>query len=91
MAQLGPPEAPPRVALDENDGARKYRLRLTQVAATLVTVLVTAWLCTLGVWPAIIGVVTAKHVLVAVYLMGVGIDGPRAQPREEAEAEPWQR
>jgi hypothetical protein len=80
MAQLGPPPAPPRVGLDENDGARKFRLRLTQVTATILTVLVTAWLCTLGVWPAIIGIVTAKHVLV-----GVGVDGPRPQPREEPE------
>jgi hypothetical protein len=85
MILLGPPPAPPRVDLGENDGASKYRLRLTQVAATLVTLLVTAWLCTLGVWPAVIGVVTAKHVLVAIFLMSGGIHEPRFQAREEAE------
>jgi hypothetical protein len=54
-----------------------FRIRVTQVMATLITLLVTAWLCTLGAIPAIIALVAAKHVLVAILLMGLGVDAPR--------------
>jgi hypothetical protein len=73
MSALAPPPAPPKVTVGDNDGARRFRIRVTQVMATLITLLVTAWLCTLGVFAAIIAIVTAKHVLVAIYLMGSGI------------------
>jgi hypothetical protein len=52
-------------------------MRVTQVVATLVTVLLTAWCCTLGAIPAIIALSVAKHVLVAVLVMGLGVDAPR--------------
>jgi hypothetical protein len=77
MALLAPPPAPPRVATDENDETKRFRLRLTQVTATMVTLLVTAWLCTLGWIPAIIALSVAKHVLVAILMMGLGVDAPR--------------
>jgi hypothetical protein len=54
-----------------------FRIRLTQVMATMVTLFATAWLCTLGAIPAIIALVCAKHVLVAILLMGIGVDAPQ--------------
>ena len=78
MAQIAPPERPPCVALDDDDGRiNRLRLRLWQWWCTLVTVVLTTWLCTLGPIPAIIAIVTAKHVLVAIYVMGIGVDAPR--------------
>jgi hypothetical protein len=81
MALLAPPPSPPRVALGDNDDVRRVRMRLTQVIATTVTILVTAWLCTLGPIPAILGLLVAKHILVAILVMGLGVDA----------AEPWRQ
>jgi hypothetical protein len=53
-------------------------MRLTQVMASMVTVFATAWVCTLGIIPAIIALSIAKHVLVAILMMGLGVDAPRA-------------
>jgi len=78
MSVLGPPSAPPRLTLGDDD-ARRFRMRVTQVMATLATLLLTAWLCTLGWIPAIIGLSIAKHVLVAVLAMGLGVDAPQEQ------------
>jgi hypothetical protein len=75
---VAPPPAPPRVFIGEEDRGR-FRMRLTQVMATLVTVLVTAWLCTLGAIPAIVALAVAKHVLVAILMMGLGVDAPRVK------------
>lgn len=78
MPVLPPPAAPPRVVTgEEDDDRRRFRLRLTQVVTTLVTVLLTAWCCTLGAIPAIVALALAKHVLVAVLMMGLGVDAPR--------------
>ena len=76
MAALAPPPSPPQAGLGDNDGLARYRLRMTQTMATIVTVLATAWLCTLGAIPAILGLMTAKHVLVAVLVMGLEVDSP---------------
>jgi hypothetical protein len=54
-------------------------MRLTQVLAALITVLATAWVCTLGIIPAIIALSVAKHVLVAILMMGLGVDAPRPE------------
>jgi hypothetical protein len=78
MALLAPPPAPPRVATDDNDGLRRLRLRLAQVVATAITVLATTWLCTLGPIPAILALMVAKHILVAILVMGLGVDAPPA-------------
>jgi hypothetical protein len=51
-------------------------MRLMQVMATIITVLATIWLCTLGAIPAILGLMVAKHVLVAILVMGLGVDAP---------------
>ncbi len=66
MASLAPPPAPPRLGLGGDDGLNRLRLRLLQVAASAVTVVATGWVCTLGVIPAIIGLMVAKHVHAAV-------------------------
>jgi hypothetical protein len=78
MALLAPPPSPPRVAIGDNDGLKPLRFRLLQILASAVTVLITIWLCTLGAIPAILALMTAKHVLVAILLMGLGVDAPRA-------------
>ena len=78
MAVLVPPPSPPPVITGDRDGGHRYRMRTTQVIATMITVLIAAWLCTLGVIPAIIALMTAKHVLVAVLMMGLGVDKPRS-------------
>jgi hypothetical protein len=78
MALLAPPPRTPRLALDDNDDLNRLRMRLTQVRATVVTVLATAWLCTFGAIAAILALMVAKHILVAILVMGLGVDAPRA-------------
>jgi hypothetical protein len=80
MSQLAPPPAPPRVGLGDDDRHRRLRMRLTQLMATTVTVLTTAWVCTFGAIPAIIALMIAKHVLVAVAMMGSGLAAPQERP-----------
>jgi hypothetical protein len=76
MATLAPPPVAPGLRPGDDDRLKAYRMRMTQTAATLVTLLATVWLCTLGAIPAIIAVCTAKHVLVAILMMGLGVDRP---------------
>ncbi len=73
MALLVPPPAPPRVAVTENDGLRRVRFRLFQIMTSAITVFITAWFCTFGAIPAILALMVAKHILVAVLVMGLGI------------------
>jgi hypothetical protein len=77
MARLAPPPSLPRLDLGDDDRSKRLRFRLMQIVATGVTVVATAWLCTLGVVPAILGLMVAKHVLVAILVMGIGVDAPR--------------
>jgi len=78
-----PPAPPPTVGLgDRDDHHRRLRMRLTQLTATAVTVIITAWICTFGPIPAVIALVTAKHVLVAILLMGMGMGD--VYPRQPA-------
>jgi hypothetical protein len=79
MATLAPPPAPPRIAAGDDDRAKRLRMRLTQTMATMVTLLTTAWACSLGAIPAIIALMIAKHVLVAILMMGLGVDAPREE------------
>lgn len=79
MALLAPPPRTPRLALDDNDDLRRLRLRMTQILASIITVLITGWFCTFGAIPAILAVMTAKHILVAILMMGLCSDTQRAE------------
>lgn len=75
---LAPPPHPPRIALNDDDGLNRLRMRMMQILASIVTVLVTGWFCTFGAIPAILALMTAKHILVAILVMGLGVDAQRA-------------
>ncbi|HEX4588812.1 MAG TPA: hypothetical protein VH120_02705 [Gemmataceae bacterium] len=75
------PPYPPPVALADPGGSDRLRLRLHQVTLSAVTVLATAWCITLGTIPALISLSIAKHVLVAILVMGLGVDEPQ-RPHE---------
>lgn len=79
MALLAPPPGPPRVVASNDDGSKPFRMRRLQVLATLITLLATTWVCTFGAIPAILALTVAKHVLVAILMMGLGVDAPRAE------------
>jgi hypothetical protein len=72
MALLAPPPLP-RVRLGDDD-RRRIDLRLWQALWTLVTLLVTVWFCTLGPIWAICAIMVAKHILVAILMLGLGVD-----------------
>ncbi len=78
MRELAPPPNLPRVALDDLPGG-KTRRNLRLIIYSAVTVFLTAWFCTMGPIPAILAIVVAKHVLVAILLMGLGIDHARRE------------
>lgn len=82
MPILAPPPKPPPVALADGDGLRRVQYQLRLWGLTIATVLITAWFCTLGIVPAILALTTAKHVLVAILAMGLGVDSrePAEQP-----------
>jgi len=77
MIEIAPPKPPLRIALGDDDGLAKLHLRLWQVWLTFLTILATVWCMTLGPIPGILAVVVAKHVLVAILVMGLGVDAPR--------------
>jgi hypothetical protein len=78
MAQMAPPEAPPALALADDDGRRRFQFRLRQLSYSMLTIFITAWFCSLGPIPAILSLLVAKHILVAILLMGLGVDAPRS-------------
>ena len=78
MHSVAPPPKTPVIALDEKPGGRMH-LRMKQLFYTAITVFLTAWFCTMGVIPAILALVVAKHVLVAILAMG--LDAGRAEAR----------
>lgn len=76
MVPMAPPPTNPLTGLAERPGGNIH-FRLKQITWTSVTVLLTAWFCTMGPIPAILSLVVAKHVLVAILLMGLGVDRAR--------------
>jgi hypothetical protein len=73
MIELAPPTSPPRVALSDRPEPQMRR-RLHLLTYTAITVFLTAWFCTMGPIPAVLAIVVAKHVLVALLMMGLGVD-----------------
>jgi hypothetical protein len=74
MSQLAPPPAPPTVALGDDDRLKRVHFRLWQLIITAATILITGWFCTFGIIPAILSLMVAKHILVAILVMGLGVD-----------------
>lgn len=74
---LLPPEPPTIVGLGDDDGSARLRLRLNQVSWSAITILLTVWCCTFGSFAAVLAVAVAKHVLVAILVMGLGVDAAR--------------
>lgn len=77
MATVAPPPASPPVGMDDDGGVQRLHQRLFQIMASIVTVVATGWVCTLGILPAIIALMVAKHILVAILLGGLGVDEQR--------------
>jgi len=80
MNVIAPPP-PVLVALDDRNPDR-LNVRLKQLSWTTVTVAATAWVCTFGMVPAVLALCVAKHVLVAIVTMGLGVDAPRDSSTE---------
>jgi hypothetical protein len=76
MALIAPPQ-PPSVTFADGDGMRRVRFRLWQVLLSAVTIFATTWVCTFGIIPAIFALMVAKHVLVAILVMGLNLPGGR--------------
>lgn len=74
MSRLAPPKPPLAVALGDDDRLQRLRFRLWQIMLTMVTVFVTVWIILLGIpLLSITAVAVAKHVLVAILVMGIDI------------------
>jgi hypothetical protein len=78
MAVVVPPRPPAQVAAGDDDRLQRLRFRLFQLLWTMITIFVTVWVMLLGI-PilSITALATAKHVLVAIYLMGLHTDSIR--------------
>jgi hypothetical protein len=81
MAQLTPPLPPVRVLTGDDDSRQRLQFRLWQMWVATVTILVAIWLTTHGTLAAILAWVVAKHILVALYMMGL-----HRYPRYKGEA-----
>lgn len=75
MSRVMPPLKPPGVGYTDSDGVRRIRVRLWQIFMSAIVLVLSAWFCSFGVFPAIVTLLVAKHVLVAVIV--VGLDLPR--------------
>jgi hypothetical protein len=70
MPQLTPP-TPPSAATIDDDSRQRLQFRLWQLLMATLTVLVAIWFTTYGPVPAILAWVVAKHILVAILMMGL--------------------
>ena len=84
MAVLVPPPKSPRLTRYDDDGLRRVHFHLHLVGLTTATILITGRFMTLGVFPAIVALVTAKHVLVAILAMGLGMGSKAGLPSRQA-------
>jgi len=78
LIDQAPPDTPPLVGVGDDDRLRRVRFGLWQLVMTAITVLITGWFVTMGPIPAIIALMVAKHVLVAILVMGLGVDASRS-------------
>jgi len=83
MAQLMPPPPPPLIIASDDDRRQRLQFRLWQLLMSTITVLLAVWFSTFGVVSAVLAWVVAKHVLVAILMMGL-----HYYPRFRGETEP---
>jgi hypothetical protein len=79
---MAPPRLPTETCLGDDDRQGKLKLRLWQLGWSTVVILVTVWAMTLGKIPGIVAILTAKHILVAILAMGLGINGVAEKPTQ---------
>jgi hypothetical protein len=77
MLLAPPPPRPPVVALDDGDGRRRLHHPLRLWTLTAITIVATGWVCTYGAIASVLALAVAKHVLVAILVMGLGVDQTR--------------
>jgi len=71
MAQLTPPTLPPTVTAGDDESRQRLQFRLWQMGMATLTVLTAVWLTTFGWVAAVLAWVVAKHILVALLMMGL--------------------
>jgi hypothetical protein len=71
MPPLHPPAPPSAVVIGDDDRRERLQFRLWQMLMATLTVLVAVWFTTFGPVPAILAWVVAKHILVAILMMGL--------------------
>lgn len=74
MPMLATPPQPPKVIEPRHASLDRFHFRQWQMFITTITIFITAWICTFGWIPAILALMVAKHVLVAILIMGLGVD-----------------
>jgi hypothetical protein len=72
MALLVPPQPPDAIALGDDGRLDRLRFRLWQLFWTAMTIFATVWIMLIGI-PilSIVAIAVAKHILVAIYIMGM--------------------
>jgi uncharacterized membrane protein len=83
MAQIMQPPPPVAVHTTDDDSRERLEFRLWQLFATTLTIMVAVWFSTFGIGPAILAWVIAKHILVAILMIGL-----HRYPRYKGETQP---
>jgi len=71
MAQIIQPPPPLTVKVSDDDSRERLQFRLWQLTATTLTIMAAVWCSTLGLGPAILAWVVAKHILVDILMIGL--------------------
>ena len=69
MSRFAPPFSRWDEGPNEDNHWLRFHFRLWQLEATALALLFTAWVCTLGVIPAIVALLVAKHLLVCILMV----------------------
>ncbi len=77
---IAPPEPPAAVDLADGDDLRRLRFRLWQTSMAVLTILATGWFFSLSPIYGVLAIMVAKHILVAILVMGLGIDSRPGKP-----------